>query len=522
MDWLAGSRQHILELLITRTLVLAPIYVLGFSKEVIDAYIVIVGFQAVFNHANVSVRLGPLRYVIVTPNFHHWHHSQDDEAIDRNYAAHFAFLDHLFGTAVKRRPPWPDRYGVVGDYVPERLPQAARVSVRLEGLSAATTGVTTSTSSIVGAGAAGLYLRRHRRPARPARAAARPCGQGGREDPHLRRRPLQLHQPRVRARRTSCRDNPDFCRSALARYTPRDFIALVRPPRHRLAREAPRPAVLRRLGRADHRHAAGRMRRRRASQRWQPCAVHERRARGRPASSSTPTRGSGRRGAARRGHRRAVDPEDRRHRLRLPRWRASSATRVVETAPGPGAADLRRRDLGAASRRWPACRWRSRIDAGTGKASAALRRGPAVHAPRPERPGGAADLELLARRRRRCASTWRPGTTWPTRCADAKAQLAAPARQPSWRSACRSAWPTPGCARAALGRHAADAAGARPRPRRAGRRPARLADRARRHRGLAQGRGHARRRRHARARLASSLREPPRARACTSSARWST
>ncbi len=119
MDWLAGSRQHLLELLITRTLVLAPIYVLGFSKEVIDAYIVVVGFQAVFNHANVSVRLGPLRYLIVTPNFHHWHHSQDDEAIDKNYAAHFAFLDYLFGTAVKSERRWPDRYGVVGDYVPD-------------------------------------------------------------------------------------------------------------------------------------------------------------------------------------------------------------------------------------------------------------------------------------------------------------------------------------------------------------------------------------------------------------------
>ena len=119
MDWLAGSRQHIVELLITRTLVLAPIYVFGFSKEVIDAYIVIVGFQAVFNHANVSVRLGPLRYLIVTPNFHHWHHSQDDEAIDKNYAAHFAFLDHLFGTAVQSDRKWPDRYGVVGDYVPD-------------------------------------------------------------------------------------------------------------------------------------------------------------------------------------------------------------------------------------------------------------------------------------------------------------------------------------------------------------------------------------------------------------------
>ena len=118
MDWMAGSRQHILELIITRTLVLAPIYVLGFSKEVIDAYIVIVGFQAVFNHANVNVRLGPLRYIIVTPNFHHWHHSQDQAALDRNYAAHFAFLDYLFGTAVKSDKLWPAQYGVLGDYVP--------------------------------------------------------------------------------------------------------------------------------------------------------------------------------------------------------------------------------------------------------------------------------------------------------------------------------------------------------------------------------------------------------------------
>ena len=119
MDWIAGSRQHVLEIILTRTLVLAPIYVLGFSKEVIDAYIVVVGFQAVFNHANVSVRLGPLRYLIVTPNFHHWHHSQDDEAIDRNYAAHFAFIDHLFGTAVQSGRTWPARYGVQGDYVPD-------------------------------------------------------------------------------------------------------------------------------------------------------------------------------------------------------------------------------------------------------------------------------------------------------------------------------------------------------------------------------------------------------------------
>ena len=118
MDWLAGSRQSILELILTRIMVLAPIFVLGFGERVIGIYVIIVGFQAVFNHANVNVRLGPLRYVIVTPNFHHWHHSRDTEAIDKNYAAHFAFLDYLFGTAVTADRKWPARYGVVGDYVP--------------------------------------------------------------------------------------------------------------------------------------------------------------------------------------------------------------------------------------------------------------------------------------------------------------------------------------------------------------------------------------------------------------------
>lgn len=119
MDWLAGSRQHMLELLFTRVCVLAPLYVLGFSEAVMNAYILVVGFQAVFNHANVHLPWGPLKYVIVTPDFHHWHHASDDEAIDRNYAAHYAFIDYLFGTAVKSTKRFPEKYGVVGDYMPD-------------------------------------------------------------------------------------------------------------------------------------------------------------------------------------------------------------------------------------------------------------------------------------------------------------------------------------------------------------------------------------------------------------------
>lgn len=123
MDWLAGSRQHILELIVTRVGVLGALYVLGFDKDVMDVYIIVVGFQAVFNHANVHLPWGPLKYIIVTPDFHHWHHSSDAVAIDKNYAAHYAFLDHLFGTRIKGQSGFPEKYGVQGDYMPDGFAQ---------------------------------------------------------------------------------------------------------------------------------------------------------------------------------------------------------------------------------------------------------------------------------------------------------------------------------------------------------------------------------------------------------------
>ena len=119
MDWIAGSRVHVIELLLTRMLILLALVLCGFSLGPVNAYIAFVAFQAVFDHANVSVNPGLLRYVFVTPNFHHWHHSQDREALDKNYAAHFAFLDYIFGTAVNSQKMWPERYGVLGDYVPK-------------------------------------------------------------------------------------------------------------------------------------------------------------------------------------------------------------------------------------------------------------------------------------------------------------------------------------------------------------------------------------------------------------------
>lgn len=52
------------------------------------AYIVFVSLHSVFIHANLGFRFGWLRYVFATPQFHHWHHGAEPEAIDKNFAVH--------------------------------------------------------------------------------------------------------------------------------------------------------------------------------------------------------------------------------------------------------------------------------------------------------------------------------------------------------------------------------------------------------------------------------------------------
>lgn len=114
MDWLAGSRIHLAEIVATRTVVLLPLIALGFSAEAVNGYVILVGIQAVLAHANLRLDFGWLEYVLVTPRYHHWHHARHRDYIDVNYAIHLPIVDLLMGTF--RRPPrgeWPDEYGVM-------------------------------------------------------------------------------------------------------------------------------------------------------------------------------------------------------------------------------------------------------------------------------------------------------------------------------------------------------------------------------------------------------------------------
>ena len=118
MDWLAGSRLNFMEPMITRTGGLLAITALGFDAGPINAYIVFAGFHATWIHANLGWDLRWIERVWVTPKYHHWHHSDAEEAINVNYANYFTFLDRIFGSQYNP-DHWPEGYGVLYDAPPE-------------------------------------------------------------------------------------------------------------------------------------------------------------------------------------------------------------------------------------------------------------------------------------------------------------------------------------------------------------------------------------------------------------------
>lgn len=118
LDWLAGSRMHPLDVLVTRAAGFLPVFLLGFSPPALYAYLAFVSVHAVFIHANLRWRLPGLRWLIATPAFHHWHHTSDEEGLDRNFAGFLPVYDLVFGTA-HLPDRWPQNYGTVRSQPPE-------------------------------------------------------------------------------------------------------------------------------------------------------------------------------------------------------------------------------------------------------------------------------------------------------------------------------------------------------------------------------------------------------------------
>ncbi len=118
LDWLAGSRMHVVEIVCLRGTTVVPMYVLGFSLGALYAYLVFVYVYATYIHSNVKWDIEWLKPIVVTPRFHHWHHGIEREAVDVNFAIHFPLFDRLFGTYYMPPGRWPSGYGVSSEPVP--------------------------------------------------------------------------------------------------------------------------------------------------------------------------------------------------------------------------------------------------------------------------------------------------------------------------------------------------------------------------------------------------------------------
>ena len=91
----------------------------GVLTATFGGYLALVTLQAIFIHANVRLRFGPLRWLIATPEYHHWHHASDPMAYNSNFAGEFPWIDLVFGTLYLPVGQKPTAYGV-DEPAPER------------------------------------------------------------------------------------------------------------------------------------------------------------------------------------------------------------------------------------------------------------------------------------------------------------------------------------------------------------------------------------------------------------------
>jgi sterol desaturase/sphingolipid hydroxylase (fatty acid hydroxylase superfamily) len=120
VDFLVNTRAHPVDMVFTRLCGLVPLYILGLAAPIgrggslIPVIIILIGtIWGFFIHANLRWRFGPLEWIVATPAFHHWHHTNDGPAyINKNYSPMLPVIDRIFGTLYLPHDRQPQRYGI--------------------------------------------------------------------------------------------------------------------------------------------------------------------------------------------------------------------------------------------------------------------------------------------------------------------------------------------------------------------------------------------------------------------------
>ena len=134
LDWLAAFRVHPVDQMLEKGTSLIPIALLGFSLPAVVIIGLLYQWQALLIHSNVKLRAGWLKWLVATPEFHHWHHSKEAAGHNKNFSGQLPIWDVLFGTAYLPSV-MPTSYGInepmSRNYAMQLLHPFRRMALRL-------------------------------------------------------------------------------------------------------------------------------------------------------------------------------------------------------------------------------------------------------------------------------------------------------------------------------------------------------------------------------------------------------
>jgi sterol desaturase/sphingolipid hydroxylase (fatty acid hydroxylase superfamily) len=100
-DVTTGARFHPIEIILSMSIKIATIALLGPPVAAVVIFEVILNATAMFNHSNVRLNLFIdkwLRLILVTPDMHRVHHSVEEDETNSNFGFSLPWWDRLFGT----------------------------------------------------------------------------------------------------------------------------------------------------------------------------------------------------------------------------------------------------------------------------------------------------------------------------------------------------------------------------------------------------------------------------------------
>ena len=106
--WLNANRFHIVDTTFLNLGFTLPLIALGADARVFSLWIVASAIHGLFQHANMSIRCGPLNWVFSMAELHRWHHSRTERESNTNYGSNLIIWDIAFGTRFlpsDREPP---------------------------------------------------------------------------------------------------------------------------------------------------------------------------------------------------------------------------------------------------------------------------------------------------------------------------------------------------------------------------------------------------------------------------------